>query len=349
MTVTSDVRYVPKGDNRVLRHVLRSAWGGQCYWCGDLKAYTELEIDHIVPQAASPEVLKGLKKDFGLSDDYDIHAVTNLAPICGKCNTDKTSEDFTYALAFLTKLKKARKLATKVSKGVASFTKSQKVGAALLLASEADLENDDERETFLEGAPAVVQKLAETGETVDIYTSREVSVSVQDQDVAVGLRLNEEGRSAARIIEDVVGADMSEALVAALEELFDKVEGSVAGSFEIHDEGMGAPSVGGVTIEFPSVVLRKITYTAGPPVELYFELEGDFEGTATASVARSDLYEGDLEEVQGDASFACTFTIFASWDSSDAPGELNLTQVWLDEVDVDTAFDGRSSMWWNKM
>jgi hypothetical protein len=313
-----------------------------------LKTYTELEIDHIVPQTATSGALKALKEEFGLPGDYDIHAVTNLAPICGKCNIDKTSEDFSYALAFLTRLKKARKVAPKVSKGVTSFQKSHKVGAALLLASEADLENSDERETFLQGAPAVVQKLAESGESVDIYTSREVSVSVQDQDVIVGMRLNEEGRSAVRIIEDVAGADLSEELAAALEELFDRVEGSVAGSFEVHDEGMGAPSVGDVTLEFPSVVIRKITYTATPPAELYFELVGDFEGTATASIARSDLYEGDLEDVQGDASFVCGFTIFASWEPTGPAGKLNLSQVWLDEVDVDTAFDGRSSMWWDK-
>lgn len=110
---------------------------------------------------------------------------------------------------------------------------------------------------------------------------------------------------------------------------------------------MGAPAVGGVLIDWPTVVVTKASYEAAQGAEFFFVLEGTFEGVASASVSRSDLYDGDLEDVQGDASFDCRFTISQSWDPTMPQGQMSLDQVWLDDIDVETALDGRPSAWWD--
>jgi hypothetical protein len=153
--VADEVRY-KAGGNKVLRHVLRQVWELRCYWCRNFKDYLELQIDHILPQDSTDEERARLKREFKLPADYDIHAVYNLAPICGDCNGLKGGADLTDIPAVASKLKLARSLAPTVTKRVQTFGRASKLGEALLLAAEVDLTKKDTRATFEEGAPDVV-------------------------------------------------------------------------------------------------------------------------------------------------------------------------------------------------
>lgn len=339
-----EVRYKPSGDNKVLRHVLRLAWDLRCYWCRNFKDYLDLEIDHILPQESSDEERERLKTEFNLPSDYEIHALYNLAPICSDCNKLKRAEDLTEVPVVKSKLNLARGLADKVAKRVTSFGRPSKLGEALLTAAEVDLSDPVTRATFEEGAPAIVQRLAELDEGMaDYFTHREVTVEARDEDHSFFVRLNEHGRAAIGVLEQVAGGDLADALAAPVNNLFHQTEEAIADALRGHDEGLGAPEVGSVSIDWPTLSIDAVRYTAVAPAQIEFEFEGAFEGLSSASVAR-DASDGDgLEDVQGDATFSTRFKFDLTWEPSEGAGSFYFDQVWLEDFDADTLVDGRSS------
>jgi hypothetical protein len=343
------VRYVAGGDNSVLRHVLGEVWNLQCYWCRQPQKYLELQIDHIVPKTNNDAERKRLQAAFNLNANYDVHAVENLAPICGPCNRSKSNADMTQYPVVLTCLKKARKLATRVVKEVRAFSAPADLGAALLLAVQADLDDPDVRAAFEVGAPAIVQRLSELGEgKADYVVYREVTVEALDEDHTFFVSLDERGRAAAGVFEQIAQGVLDDALLAPINDLFGRAQQAIADAFRNHDDGMGAPDVGSVSIDWPTVSIDAVGYAAGPSAQLQFEFQGAFEGLATGAIAR-DSADGDgLEDVQGDATFTCRFKFDLTWEPGDDAGEFFFDQVWLEDFDADTRIDGKSShQWWD--
>ena len=200
--MTDEIRYRVGGDNLVLRSVLHRLWEYKCYWCGWLKDFNDIEIDHIVPRTATGERLQWWKTQFGLPDEFDVHDPGNLAPICSKCNgpARKGSKDQGDKPVVLNELQKARKLRPKVIRDVQDFAKPSKTAEALLRANEADLSNPGARQMFETYAPAVVQKLALLDEDKADFTSvKTVAVEVdaehRDPDLKVGIFLREREES----------------------------------------------------------------------------------------------------------------------------------------------------------
>ncbi len=202
--------------------------GQQCHWCRHLKDYLDLHIDHVLPRTSREAERIRLKHEFKLPDDFDVHAPYNLAPICSACNGAKGDADLTEYGVALTTLKKARKFAPTVGRRVAAFGKPSGLAGALLEAAEADLGDANARQTFEQGAPAVVQRLAELGEgKADFFVFRTVKVEAGDELLhRVGLKLNEPARAAVAVLERVAGGRLEEA---------------ARSEFENHDEGMSAP------------------------------------------------------------------------------------------------------------
>lgn len=331
------VRYSANGDNKVLRHVLRLAWDLQCYWCRNFKDYLDLEIDHILPQDSSDEERQRLKREFKLAADYDIHSAYNLAPICGDCNKLKRGQDLTEIPAVASKVRLAQQIAQKVAQRVRSFGRASKLGEALLMAAEVDLMDADTRATFEQGAPAIVQRLSELGGgKADYFTHREVTVDTRDEHHRLLVSLNEEARAALGVLENVAGGKLEEALAEPIADLLRQVEEAITDALRDHDDGMGAPDVGSVSIDWPTLSIDTIRYSATPSVEVEFEFAGAFEGLATGAVARNSADGSELEDVQGDANFSCRFKFDLIWESSDGAGKFYFDQVWLEDFDADT-------------
>ena len=347
--MADEVRYLPNGNNRVMRHVLRQVWDLRCYWCRSYKDYLDLEIDHILPQDSGEPERARLKRAFGLPSDYDIHALYNLAPICSDCNKLKKGEDLTQVPAVISKLKLARGLADTVAKRVQSFSRASKLGEALLLAAEVDLTDADTRATFEEGAPAIVQRLAELGaEKADYLTHREVTIEAGYEQHSFLVSLNEQGRAAVGVLEQVGGGVLEEVLEEPIRNLFRQTEDATADAFREHDEGLGAPDVGTVSIDWTTISISTVRYSAIGPSQIEFEFAGAFEGWVTGSIAR-DRTDGDgIEEVQGDATISCGFKFDLVWElEADGSGSFFFDQVWLENFDADTTVDGRSSRAWD--
>ncbi len=347
--MADEVRYKPNGNNKVLRHVLRLSWDLRCYWCRHFKDYLDLEIDHILPQDSSDKERERLEREFKLASDYDIHALYNLAPICSDCNKLKKGEDLTEIPAVASRLKLAQGFAGTVAKRVLSFGRASKLGEALLLAAEVDLADPDTRATFEEGAPAIVQRLAELGEgKADHLTHREVTVEACDEQHTFFVSLNEHGRAAVGVLEQVAGGVLEDVLAAPIEDLFRQAEEAIANALRDHDDGLGAPDVGSVSIDWPTLSIGAVRYSAIAPAQIEFEFEGAFEGLASGSVARDNADGDGLEDVQGDATFSCRFKFDLAWEPSGGAGNFYFDQMWLEDFDADMLVDGRSShVWWD--
>lgn len=194
--MAGDVRYRVGGDNSLLRAVLHKVWDYKCYWCGWLKDFNDVEIDHIIPRNVSDERLQYLTRQFDLPAEFDIHDPRNLAPICPSCNgaTGKGGQDLGDVPVVLNRLHTAMNLRSKVIKEVQAFANPSKTAAALIMANEADLSNPATRQAFEAHAPAVVQKLALLDEAkADFASFRSVAVQVDEihfnPDLQVGISL----------------------------------------------------------------------------------------------------------------------------------------------------------------
>jgi 5-methylcytosine-specific restriction endonuclease McrA len=328
-----EVRYRPDGDNSVLRHVLCEVWDLQCYWCREFKKYLELQIDHIVPLTGSDAEQKRLQDAFDLDSDYDVHAVTNLAPICTPCNRRKSNADVTRYPVVLNYLKKSRQHAPTVVKrsGALTATATAGLGGALLLAVNADLVDADIRAAFEVGAPAIVQRLAELGDgKADHLVHRDVVVEGRDERHSVSISLDEHGRAALAMLQDVAGGELEEALREPIMDLFHQVGMALAAKYRAEDDGVGEPEVSSVEVGWPTLVVEKMACTATPPAQLLFEFEGAFDGHASASVSRPNVEGSELE----DGTFSCHFQFDLSWEPSDPAGSFFFDRVWLKDFEA---------------
>ncbi|HAZ12948.1 MAG: hypothetical protein A2X86_09170 [Bdellovibrionales bacterium GWA2_49_15] len=76
------------------RHAIWLVYGKLCNYCDSPLTFRETEIEHIVPFslfATSPEKTKAIKKELGLSEDFDPNDYANLTLSCRKCNLKKSN------------------------------------------------------------------------------------------------------------------------------------------------------------------------------------------------------------------------------------------------------------------
>ena len=340
-----EVRYQENGDNRLLRHVLVDLWNQQCHWCRRFKDYADLQIDHVLPRTAGKSERDRLQHAFDMEASYDVNALYDLAPICGTCNREKNDSDLTGYRVVITTLRKAKKIAPKVAHRVESFGTSLDLAAALLYVAEADLNDKATRAMFEREAPAVVQRLAELGEwKADFYAFRTVDVETRDVVHTVSLKLNERARAALTVLEEVAGGRLENALSAPLSDLLDRVGPAAANALEHYDYGLGVPRVEPGDVDWPEITIGEIQFNGVPPARLEFEFSGDFDAVVSASIARDNPFDGDLEHVQGEAVVNGRFTFSLAWEPSDSAGVFYFNQVFLQEWDAHAWIEGGRHM-----
>jgi hypothetical protein len=81
----------------------------------------------------------------------------------------------------------------------------------------------------------------------------------------------------------VAGGTLAEALSAPLSDLLDRLADAGHSAFLNHDDGMGAPDVGSVPLEWPAVVIDTAGFFSSPPAQLEFNFAGEFEAMVTGS------------------------------------------------------------------
>ncbi len=138
------IRYVA-GDNGLLRLCLYDAWGGRCYWCKEPARYSEIEIDHVIPKDLVGTELADALTDLGFPSDYHVHDPGNLAPIHGRCNSEKAAAWFGRAPRYLRTLELTARTRADVIRLVRAFQRSRNLAEASLSVLMADLNDPDER------------------------------------------------------------------------------------------------------------------------------------------------------------------------------------------------------------
>ncbi|MEU6788822.1 hypothetical protein ABZ912_57385 [Nonomuraea angiospora] len=320
--MANSVRY-GGGDNSVLRLALYKTWGKKCYWCGDPKEFNEIEIDHILPQDAGVKKLEWLKTTYPLHEDFDIHGVENLAPICRRCQRRKGSRRYGATGIVLDSLRSASQHKSTIVKKVQKFGDSGDVADLLLNAIKTDLNDPEARQAFEEYAPAIVQKLALLDETkADFISSRAVGPPhTPDNPLKIGLSLDSQGRTAVAIFEDVCGCSVEEVLEDPITEIMEESHRKVQARFE----GMQHYS-SPIFFGSPSSVSTRIVVSS-----IHYERDGllivfTFAGTFEDDVSTAALRQGDdgigLIEFQEDAWTSGRFSFIATCDFSAEPGAL---------------------------
>jgi hypothetical protein len=85
----------------VERIAIWTAHSKRCAYCEEPLKYTELEIDHILPQSLCkrPQELQDLLTLLSLPANYDLDSLENLLPAHGSCNSRKKASVFSQANA----------------------------------------------------------------------------------------------------------------------------------------------------------------------------------------------------------------------------------------------------------
>ncbi len=317
-------------------------WNYRCYWCGEPKDFTDTQIDHIIPRSIQLEELQRLAEDLALDWPYDVDAVGNLAPICGRCNgaSGKSGKNHLRVPLVRDKLDQAITRRKRVVKQYRGFGSNSKLAENLLAVAQADLTTEEARRVFREIAPAIVQKLALLDDGEIRYTTFN-SLGLMSSDGAsyvLDVSLGESARRALVVLEDVCGGNLESIVPEPVAELFRQIASEVHGQIEATYDPFG-PLVAGppeTTFERSQVNSVELSTTGG---EFEFTFGGEFEVSLSASVVRDSLDEG-LDELQGDAYVTGKFSFTATWRVADSPGELEMSEPWIDEIDAEVWTNG---------
>lgn len=99
----------------VRRDAIWNGYDKKCLYCGRPLSYTEVNIDHFIPESISADKLDSLKAKGILPHCYSVHGDYNLVVACSEHNTKKGSTVFddlaipTYLTHMRTGVRKARR------------------------------------------------------------------------------------------------------------------------------------------------------------------------------------------------------------------------------------------------
>lgn len=77
-----------------VREAIWEAHGNKCLYCSRSLLFSDLVIDHVIPEATTREELRAIIERIGLAQDFDIFGWENHAPCCTGCNKHKLAHPF---------------------------------------------------------------------------------------------------------------------------------------------------------------------------------------------------------------------------------------------------------------
>lgn len=333
----ADVRYRSGGDNSILKMILIEQWRYRCHMCGRPKDFTDTQIDHLVPQSSSAAELRDARAMYNLTSSFDLHGPENLAPICSKCNREKSNQAFQGAGAILLALGKAAKMRPDVISACKKFGSGTRLSDHLLRSIAADLAQTEAREAFETYAPGIVQKLALLDEgKADYVTYHEVILADMYPDdfhdvfiPEVGLSLRARGRTAMSILQDVCGCQMKDLLEPRVHDLVEILQNQAHYGFESITEPSRTNS-GPAQISHLQVTIETIDYHRFEPF-LEFTFQGSFDAYLMASLVQDTLDGDGSQDRQGEAAVTGTFSFTADWSISAQRGAIDISDCTIEE------------------
>lgn len=288
--MTAEFRYRPGNpdENAVLRLALWEAWGYRCYWCRQPRDFSVIDIDHIIPQKEGTQAVDaGLLRQYVTTDtqaqDFELHAVYNLGPICRGCNVEKSDALFAGAPRFMSVLDKARWLWPRVETLVRSFRRANVVTKAMLAVSIADLSDPGSKQALMELGPLVVNRLRSIApDVLSAPSNYDFSDADLDDFQRVSVTLDEPSRRAKVILEDVYDSNVDDALRACVRALVEAIEKHLQNDIyhQFEERGHLYPDVGEVAGRI-LIEIDKLAFDAG---DRTFAIGGRFEADGSAMV-----------------------------------------------------------------
>lgn len=293
--------------NRLLRQALLKAWGDQCYLCSTPVTFVGAEIDHILPKTLGFEALEQVKHEWltpAQAAAFDLNAAHNLAPICRKCNSDKSDTELSEVPAIAVWLDKAHKKQASVEGHVRAWRNASGAQGSLVKLLSADLSSAAARDCLLELGPALLDRLrAESPSVLEAPSTHNYRGEYSsygwpeteprtfaDGPLVSSVILDEGSRRAKVVLEDVFGWDFDQSLDAALSATASAVRSKLADQIagKVRAAGHEGPDLGSVE-GFMQFAVVKVRFDAR---DRCFRVEGHFEADGSAEVAISD-YQND--------------------------------------------------------
>ncbi|UPG68190.1 HNH endonuclease signature motif containing protein [Gordonia hongkongensis] len=312
-------------ENRLLRLALLKAWGELCYLCSTPVTFVGAEIDHILPKTITDEDLDKAKHEWlepARATAFDLNSAHNLAPICRKCNSDKSDTRFTGVRAIAMWLDEAHKKQASVERYVKGFRNASGVQGALVRLLEADFSSAAAKDCLLELGPALLDRLrAESPSVLEAPSTHEYRGKYSsygwheleprtfaDGPLVASVVLDEGSRRAKVVLEDVFGWDFDRSLDVALEATASAVRSDLADQIagKVRAAGHDDPDLGSVE-GFMQLAVVEVRFDADDRCIL---VKGHFDADGSAEVAIAD-YQNDSGTVWGQWDAGATSGSFA--------------------------------------
>lgn len=331
--MTNAVKYRRGADNNTLRMALFLAWGEICYWCRYSQKFENIEIDHIIPRAASTGDVHRIRGHFGLGPEFDINDPWNLAPICRTCNGAQRKgahfyPDVPFYRSLLETALRHRNGVIQCVHDIRSGNRLQRHFSSVL---EADLDELEAGRIFDRMAPLVIRRLhsREKGgadftrynSQLDGYYSPGLAVS-----------LDARGRMAAEFLEQICGCPLHDVVDKIGSDLLDEIRRRASDRVEF---SFDMPvSMGDMTYEHAQVAVNSLDYGNADDGGVEFTFSGSF--TTVLNVQVIDVYDMSYD---GGAESAGTFAVSAYWNSLMERGRVTLGDLFVDSAEHEIFMD----------
>jgi len=115
------------------RFAIWRVYGEKCFYCEQPLAFTDITIDHIIPEHIldDPQQLEAIKIEYGLDADFSINDYCNWVPAHQHCNRRKGTAIYSASPALIMILEDAQKKGKQARKEVDRLIKNKNAGDIL--------------------------------------------------------------------------------------------------------------------------------------------------------------------------------------------------------------------------
>lgn len=178
---------------QIERRAIWEVGGKACAYCGDPLEYSEVEVDHIIPQSVEDDLNRwaAVRQEYQLDATFDLNGLENFAPSCSRCNGRKSS--FLHGRIAI-ELATASRLKDRTAQRIEQLIKQSRTDNARFSFSEAvrggTISEADIYKVLSGGRPATTSASAEGSLERALVELQVGDVSEEDVDRILNMRVD---------------------------------------------------------------------------------------------------------------------------------------------------------------